>query len=112
MAAIFTILGTKQRPRPKRLPWAIAVQRFRGNPLLDQCSQPMKFVRHPAGMAQVSVTSPGSSTPGGPYGGGSNTPSETSSNYDVYDQLGEGRWAAVSARGLPGVSHFASRASG
>jgi hypothetical protein len=33
-----------------------------------------------AGMAQVSVTNPGSSTPGGPYGGGTNTPSETSNN--------------------------------
>jgi hypothetical protein len=33
-----------------------------------------------AGTAQVSVTNPGSSTPGGPYGGGSNTPSETSMN--------------------------------
>jgi hypothetical protein len=33
-----------------------------------------------AGTAQVSVTNPGSNTPGGPYGGGSNTPSETSSN--------------------------------
>jgi hypothetical protein len=33
-----------------------------------------------AGMAQVSVTNPGSSTPGGPYGGGSNTPSATSNN--------------------------------
>jgi IPT/TIG domain len=33
-----------------------------------------------AGTAQVSVTNPGSSTPGGPYGGGSNTPSETSNN--------------------------------
>ena len=33
-----------------------------------------------AGMVQVSVTNPGSSTPGGPYGGGSNTPSETSNN--------------------------------
>ena len=33
-----------------------------------------------AGMAQVSVTNPGSSTPGGPYGGGSNTPSETSNS--------------------------------
>jgi hypothetical protein len=33
-----------------------------------------------AGTAQVSVTNPGSSTPGGPYGGGSNTPSETSTN--------------------------------
>ena len=33
-----------------------------------------------AGTAQVSVTNPGSSTPGGPYGGGSNTPPETSNN--------------------------------
>jgi hypothetical protein len=32
-----------------------------------------------AGTAQVSVTNPGSSTPGGPYGG-MTTPSETSSN--------------------------------
>jgi hypothetical protein len=32
-----------------------------------------------AGTVQVSVTNPGSSTPGGPYGG-SNTPSETSMN--------------------------------
>jgi hypothetical protein len=31
-----------------------------------------------AGTATVSVTNPGSSTPGGPYGGGSNTASETS----------------------------------
>lgn len=31
-----------------------------------------------AGTAQVSVTNPGSSTPGGPYGGGTNTPAETS----------------------------------
>ena len=50
-AAIFTILGTKQRPRPKRLPWAVAVQKFRGNPLLDRYSQPMKFVRHLAASA-------------------------------------------------------------
>ena len=33
-----------------------------------------------AGTAQVTVTNPGSSTPGGPYGGGSNTPAETSNN--------------------------------
>jgi IPT/TIG domain len=33
-----------------------------------------------AGSAQVSVTNPGSTTPGGPYGGGSTTPSETSNN--------------------------------
>jgi hypothetical protein len=32
-----------------------------------------------AGTAKVSVTNPGSSTPGGPYGGG-NTPSETSND--------------------------------
>ena len=32
-----------------------------------------------AGTAMVTVTNPGSSTPGGPYGGGSNTPAETSS---------------------------------
>jgi hypothetical protein len=32
------------------------------------------------GTAQVTVTNPGSSTPGGPYGGGSNTPSETSNS--------------------------------
>ena len=33
-----------------------------------------------AGTVMVSVTNPGSSTPGGPYGGGSNTPSETSAS--------------------------------
>jgi hypothetical protein len=33
-----------------------------------------------AGTVAVTVTNPGSSTPGGPYGGGSNTPSETSSS--------------------------------
>jgi hypothetical protein len=32
------------------------------------------------GTVQVSVTNPGSSTPGGPYGGGSNTPSESSNS--------------------------------
>jgi hypothetical protein len=31
-----------------------------------------------AGTVMVTVTNPGSSTPGGPYGGGSNTPAETS----------------------------------
>jgi hypothetical protein len=33
-----------------------------------------------AGTVAVTVTHTGSSTPGGPYGGGSNTPSETSSS--------------------------------
>jgi Putative transposase len=45
-AAIFTILGKKQRTRPKRLRWAIAVQQFRRNPLLDHNKQPLAFVRH------------------------------------------------------------------
>ncbi len=48
-AAIFTILGKKQRPRPKRLPWAIAIwQQFGRNPRLDKNGQAMKFVRHVA----------------------------------------------------------------
>ena len=33
-----------------------------------------------AGSVPVTVTNPGSSTPGGPYGGGSNTKSETSNS--------------------------------
>jgi hypothetical protein len=33
-----------------------------------------------AGTVAVTVTNPGSSTPGGPYGGGSNTKAETSSS--------------------------------
>ena len=33
-----------------------------------------------AGSVAVTVTNPGSSTPGGPYGGGSNTKSETSNS--------------------------------
>ena len=46
-AAVFTILGTKQRPQPKRLPWAVAIQQqFGRNPLVDHKGQPMKFVRH------------------------------------------------------------------
>ena len=32
------------------------------------------------GMVPVTVTNPGSSTPGGPYGGGTNIPSETSNS--------------------------------
>jgi len=32
------------------------------------------------GTVQISVTTPGSSTPGGPYGGTTNTPAETSNN--------------------------------
>jgi cell wall-associated NlpC family hydrolase len=35
-----------------------------------------------AGTVTVSVTNPGSSTPGGPYGGGGSTPSKTSNTMD------------------------------
>ena len=69
---------------------------FNGNSVVNWNAAPQANTTHPmantlsvmipaadiatAGMAQVSVTNPGSSTPGGPYGGGSNTPSETSNN--------------------------------
>jgi hypothetical protein len=46
-AAVFTLLGKQQRPRPKRLPWAVAIEELGGsNPLVDYKKQPMKFVRH------------------------------------------------------------------
>ena len=35
-----------------------------------------------AGTVKVTVTNPGSNTPGGPYGGGGNTPSATSNSMD------------------------------
>jgi hypothetical protein len=70
--------------------------RFNANAVVNWNAVPQTNTTHPmantlsvmisaaqiaaAGIAQVSVTNPGSSTPGGPYGGGSNTPSETSSN--------------------------------
>jgi hypothetical protein len=66
---------------------------FNGNAVVNWNTAPQANTTHPmantlsvtipaadiatAGMAQVSVTNPGSSTPGGPYGG-SNKPSETS----------------------------------
>jgi hypothetical protein len=50
--AVFTIRGAKRRPRPKRLPWVVAVQQLGGpNPLVDYKGQPMKFVRHLAPVA-------------------------------------------------------------
>jgi hypothetical protein len=46
-AAVFTITGTKQRPRPKRRRWAVTIQQqFGRNPLLDHKGQQMKWVRH------------------------------------------------------------------
>ena len=69
---------------------------FNGNAVVNWNAAPQPNTTHPmantlsvmipaadiatAGTVQVSVTNPGSSTPGGPYGGGSNTPSETSNN--------------------------------
>lgn len=69
---------------------------FNGNAVVNWNAAPQPNTTHPmantlsvmipaadiaaAGMVQVSVTNPGSSTPGGPYGGGTNTPSETSNN--------------------------------
>lgn len=51
-AAVFTILGTQQRPQPKRLPWVVAIQELGGpNPLVDYKGQPMKFVKHLAPVA-------------------------------------------------------------
>jgi hypothetical protein len=45
-AAIFAILGQKQRPRPKPRPWADSIKRdFGHNPLLDHKGQQMKWVR-------------------------------------------------------------------
>jgi hypothetical protein len=72
---------------------------FNGNAVVNWNGAPQTNTTHPkantlsvmipaadianAGMAQVSITNPGSSTPGGPYSGGSNTPSETSNNMAI-----------------------------
>ena len=69
---------------------------FNGNAVVNWNTVPQPNTTHPMantlsvtipaadiatpGTAQVSVTNPGSSTQGGPYGGGSNTSSETSNN--------------------------------
>lgn len=46
-SAIFAMLGTKQRLRPKRLSWAVAIQQqFGRNPLLDSDGHSLKFLRH------------------------------------------------------------------
>jgi hypothetical protein len=51
-SAAFTLRGKQQRPRPKRLPWAVAIQELGGlNPLVDYKGQSMKFVRHIAPVA-------------------------------------------------------------
>lgn len=46
-AAAFTLVGEKQRPWPKRRPWAFSVERLSGrNPLIDYKGYRMTFVRH------------------------------------------------------------------
>jgi hypothetical protein len=46
-AAVFAIIGTKQRPRPKRRRWSFMIQQqFGRNPLLDYKGQQMKWVGH------------------------------------------------------------------
>ena len=59
--------------------WNAAPQSNTAHPMANTLTVviPAANIANP-GTAQVSVTNPGSSTPGGPYGGGSNTPSETS----------------------------------
>jgi len=50
--AVFTITGTRQRPRPKRLPWVVGIQKLGGpNPLVDHKGQAMKLRRHIAPVA-------------------------------------------------------------
>jgi hypothetical protein len=48
-AATFVLVGEKQRPRPKRLPWAFSVERLSGrNPLIDYQGNRLTFLRHQA----------------------------------------------------------------
>jgi len=45
-AAIFLVLAQKQRPRPKRISWAVSMKRDFGRyPLIDSKGMPMKWVR-------------------------------------------------------------------
>jgi hypothetical protein len=45
--SVFVVTGQRQRPRPKRRPWAIVLeQQFGRNPLLDSKGQPMRWQRH------------------------------------------------------------------
>jgi hypothetical protein len=45
--AAFALVGEKQRPRPKRRPWALSVERLSGrNPLVDYKGSRMTFIRH------------------------------------------------------------------
>ncbi|HLM80700.1 MAG TPA: transposase [Terriglobales bacterium] len=52
--AAFALIGEKQRPRPNRRPWALAVERLSGrNPLIDHKGGRMTLVRHLASAAAL-----------------------------------------------------------
>ena len=94
--ATVTSVNPNQGPTTAGTVVTVTGTNFNGNAVVNWNAAPQPNTTHPmantlsviipaadiatAGMAQVSVTNPGSSTPGGPYGGGSNTPSETSNN--------------------------------
>jgi IPT/TIG domain-containing protein len=93
---VAAIMPTSQLHGGSDFTLTVTGSNFNGNAVVNWNATPQTKTTHPtanmlsvmipaadiatAGMAQVSVTNPGSSTPGGPYGGGSNTPSQTSSN--------------------------------
>jgi hypothetical protein len=94
--AVTTIMPASQLHGGSDFTLTVTGSNFNGNAVVNWNAAPQSKTAHPtantltvtipasdivtAGTAQVSVTNPGSSTPGGPYGGGSNTPSETSNN--------------------------------
>jgi hypothetical protein len=44
-AALFLLLGQRQRPRPRRLSWAFSLRRdFEVDPLIDHRGQPMRWI--------------------------------------------------------------------
>ncbi len=93
---VAAIMPTSQLHGGSDFTLTVTGSNFNGNAVVNWNAAPQSNTTHPiantlsvmipaadiatAGTAQVSVTNPGSSTPGGPYGGGSNTPSETSNN--------------------------------
>jgi hypothetical protein len=93
---VAAIMPPSQMHGGSAFPLTVTGNNFNGNAVVNWNGTPQPNTTHPmantlsvmipaaniatAGMAQVSVTNPGSSTPGGPYGGGSNTPSQTSNN--------------------------------
>jgi hypothetical protein len=93
---VAAIMPASQHHGGSDFPLTVTGSNFNGNAVVNWNAAPQSNTTHPManmlsvmipaadiatqGTAQVSVTNPGSSTPGGPYGGGSNTPSETSNS--------------------------------